>query len=170
MTNNTLYEIRSDYKNLVDMLELMMDEEIDIEKLEAINEKLAINRSELMDKSEAYAAVISKKKARAAYLKDEAKRLSAMAARELKVVDSLSERISEAMTDQGIPKIETAHFKFSFRKSTSVKITDMSVIPDRFKRVKVVTEPDKTKLKNHLKAFGELDGAELVETQNLQIK
>lgn len=119
---------------------------------------------------EAAGAVIAEKGARVAFLKSEAARLKAMADREQKIIDTLKQNISNAMTSQGTRKIETDHFKFSFRSSVSVEIFDFDLLPDRFKRVTTKTEADKTRIKNHLKAGGKLVGASLATKENIQIK
>ena len=43
-------------------------------------------------------------------------------------------------------------------------------LPLEYQRVKVTVEPDKTKLKEALKAGKTIEGVELVERQNIQIK
>ena len=66
-------------------------------------------------------------------------------------------------------KFKDARTVISWRKSTSVFIDCVpELLPDQFKKIKI--EPDKTEIKNILKAGGKIDGCKLVEKNNLQIK
>jgi len=67
-------------------------------------------------------------------------------------------------------KLETELFKFSFRKSESVKITDETIIPDEFFKEKTVKTLDKARVKQVLKEWNFMSGAELEIKNNLQIK
>lgn len=65
-------------------------------------------------------------------------------------------------------KIKTKSFDFSFRKSEQVEL--LGDVPEQYQRVKTTIEPDKTLIKQDLKAGASLDFARLIEKQNLQIK
>lgn len=67
-------------------------------------------------------------------------------------------------------KFETPKLALSFRKSVVVDVADVDKLPEEFKRVKTTVDADKTALKEALKAGALIDGATLVEKQNLQIK
>ena len=67
-------------------------------------------------------------------------------------------------------KFETPKLALSFRKSIVVDVADVDKLPEEFKRVKTTIDADKTALKEALKAGALIDGATLVEKQNLQIK
>jgi len=64
---------------------------------------------------------------------------------------------------------KTTKVNVSFRKSESLEISDVYKIPEDFLKYK---EPDvdKTALKNAIKAGASIEGAELVEKLNIQIK
>ena len=64
---------------------------------------------------------------------------------------------------------ESAKVKVSFRKSESVEIMEGAVIPDEYLRFKE-PEVNKTELKKALKAGLSIEGAYIVESQNIQIK
>lgn len=66
-------------------------------------------------------------------------------------------------------KFETTKVRLSFRKSESLEISEGAAIPDEYLKQK---EPDidKVELKKAVKAGLVLDGVQLVEKQNLQIK
>lgn len=73
-------------------------------------------------------------------------------------------------------KFESPKVAVSYRKSTAVEIDDMDKFISKYGRdaelVTVKTEyaPNKTNIKQFLKDGGQLDGASLVERQNIQIK
>jgi len=64
---------------------------------------------------------------------------------------------------------KTTKVNVSFRKSESLEISDIYKIPEDFLKYK---EPDvdKTALKNAIKAGASIEGAEIVEKLNIQIK
>ena len=72
------------------------------------------------------------------------------------------------MQEFGVVELKGKTIKLSFRKSESVEIDDIDALDDRFKRIKI--EPDKTAIKTALKIGEKVEGARLVENQNLQIK
>lgn len=67
-------------------------------------------------------------------------------------------------------KLETVHFKISWRKSTAVNIIDEELIGEEFKKEKITVSVDKKLIGEKLKAGEIVTGAELEEKQNLQIK
>lgn len=67
-------------------------------------------------------------------------------------------------------KFETPKLALSFRKSVVVDVADVDKLPEEFKRIKTMIDADKTALKEALKGGAVIDGAILVEKQNLQIK
>lgn len=168
----TLYKIQIDYQDLMkDLDDAINNPDITPEEMDALNDRLKINKEEFLQKADAYAAVIREKEARASFLSEESKRLALMAKQELSIADRLHERISEAMIQQGESKVTLSHYKLGFRKSESVEITDQELIPEYLMRIKPAPapEPDKVAIKAALKA-GPVPGAVLIEKQNLQIK
>jgi hypothetical protein len=134
-----------------------------------LDKLLEINQAEFTQKADAYAAVIGQKKARVDFLKAEAKRLTRMAQVEESIADKLKERISYAMTAHGLEKVETAHYKLGWRKSSTVEITgQIEDLPIEFVRVKV--EADKAAIKASFKAGEPVRGARIVENKTLSIR
>jgi len=64
---------------------------------------------------------------------------------------------------------ESAKVKVSFRKSEAVEIMDGAIIPDEYLKFKE-PEVNKTELKKALKSGLVIEGACIVENQNIQIK
>ncbi len=70
-------------------------------------------------------------------------------------------------------KFATARVAVSWRKSVAAELApgmDPAQLPIQYQRVKVTVEPDKTALAKALKAGETIEGVELVERNNLQIK
>ncbi len=64
---------------------------------------------------------------------------------------------------------ESAKVKVSFRKSESLEISEDAVIPDEYLKFKA-PDVDKVELKKAVKAGLHLNGVQIVENQNIQIK
>lgn len=79
---------------------------------------------------------------------------------------SLREWLKNALECQ---PFETARVRVSFRKSESTEI-DENVLDRKWCREKVTYTPDKTAIKNAIKAGQTVAGARIVVNQNIQIK
>lgn len=79
---------------------------------------------------------------------------------------SLREWLKHALECQ---PFETARVRVSFRKSESTEI-DESVLDRKWCKAKITYTPDKTAIKNAIKAGQTVEGARLVVNQNIQIK
>jgi len=114
------------------------------------------------------------------YLKNIESEVSALKAEEKKLADrrkvkenkfnNLKSFLSDYLSTEDLKKFETAKLKLSFRKSESTSITDESKLPEKFIKTEVITSPLKNDIKKALKSGEDVPGAELVESQNLQIK
>lgn len=67
-------------------------------------------------------------------------------------------------------KFSTSKCAVSFRKSETVEVDDMKLLPAELLRVKNIIEVDKTAIKTALKAGQEINGCRLIENVNTQIK
>ena len=67
-------------------------------------------------------------------------------------------------------KFKTLKVDVSYRKSTSVEVVDETKIPDEYLRTVTTITPDKTELAKLLKAGESVEGVQLKETNNIQIK
>lgn len=87
-----------------------------------------------------------------------------------KRIEALKWLITKAMDSLQYTEVKSPEVTLRFRKSSSVEITDSEALPEQILRTKTVVEPDKTAIKNALKAGEKIQGAQLVESRNLQIK
>lgn len=95
---------------------------------------------------------------------------NALAEREAKCrkkAEQLKEYLTYAL---GGEKFSTAKCAVSFRKSESVEVEDLTLIPAELLRVKASYEADKTAIKAAIKAGREINGCRLVENISAQIK
>lgn len=161
----TLFKIEQQYLSILEELN-----ETEGEITPEIAEKLLINEAELKDKAVNYALYIKKLKADEKVISEEVSRLQEFKVRNSKKIDSLELAIVKAMEMFGVDKIETPTLKLSLRKSESINILDESKLSDNFFTTKITKTVSKTALKDALKSGVEINGAELVINQNLQVK
>lgn len=118
------------------------------------------------EKIENLALFIKNLKAEAAAIREEEKRL----ADRRRAAENRSEWLKDYLTKNlGGERFSSPRVAVSFRRSESVKIDDLWKIPDQYMRYKD-PEPDKTMIKKALKEGETIEGVELVETQNIQIR
>lgn len=67
-------------------------------------------------------------------------------------------------------KFNTTTVDISYRKSSSVEISDIDQLPEAYRKSVTTVSADKTELAKVLKSGVEVTGAALVEHQNIQIK
>lgn len=80
--------------------------------------------------------------------------------------ESLKRYLAIALNYQ---KFSTDKVAVSFRKTSSVNVTDMSTLPEQYLKYAAPT-PDKTAIKNAIKSGEKIAGAEIVECQSISIK
>jgi len=66
--------------------------------------------------------------------------------------------------------LKTKSFSFGWRKSVSVEVLDEGLIPEQYKRIKTVIEPEKKLIKQDIEAGATIPGVCLKENMNLQVK
>jgi hypothetical protein len=67
-------------------------------------------------------------------------------------------------------KFSTVKVDISYRKSSSVNVLDMDKLPEEYKKSVTTVSADKLELAKILKSGTAIDGAEIVESNNIQIK
>ena len=163
----TIYELTSDYLNLLELAEDPdIDEQAFLDTLESIE-------GELEDKADNYAKVIRSLEADAAACDAEAKRLRAKKQTIENNVKRMKGALQYAMQTTGKVKFKTPLFSFGIRKNPASVVIDeqyIENIPDRFL---IPQEPmvDKMAMKEALKAGENLEGiCHLERTESLQIR
>jgi Siphovirus Gp157 len=166
MSNLSLYHIEKEYQALAS--EII---EAGGELTPELETALAINKDSLQLKAVQFALIIKDQENDIEVVKKEINRLQGLKSSREKSNERLEAIIKAAMELYGVMEIKGENFKLSFRKSTALKITDESKIPAYFKEKvpeswKIINADVKTALTK-----GEIvEGAELVNNKNLQIK
>lgn len=80
---------------------------------------------------------------------------------------SLKRYLDSALNGQ---KFNTTKVAISYRKSTSVEVLDVEKLPEAYRKTVTTVSADKTAISSALKAGELVDGATLVEKNNLSIK
>ncbi len=155
-----LYELATTYQEILEM---------DLEG-EQLDEMLSILEDDVADKAENIAKVMRTLEVEGVAYDDEIKRLQAKKQACTKKSTRLKDYLDVMLKSMEIKKLDGKLFKFSYRKSESVKLTDESKLPELYVKTKTTTSADKTAIKKALKAGEVIEGAEIEVKQNLQIK
>lgn len=84
-----------------------------------------------------------------------------------KKAESLKNYLDSALKGN---KFSTVKVDISYRKSTSVNVFDIDKLPEEYKKSVTTVSADKVELGKALKSGVAIDGAETVESNNIQIK
>ena len=162
-----LYNIAAEYRAAAEKLaELDLDAQTIADTLEGLSgdlETKAQNVAFFVRNLEATAAAIKQAEA------DMSARRKAMENR----ADSLRRYIFESMTVAGISQIECPHFRLAIKNNpAAVEIFEPGLLPASFMRTPEPPPPapDKTAIKEALKAGQDVPGARLTSGQRLEIK
>lgn len=161
--NNTLYDIKKEYLELINQVE-----ELEGEITPEIEERLTINQNELQNKAIAYHSVILSKDAFNMQIDNEIKRLQALKKRNNTLIDNLKNRLVGAIQTFGEFTIGTN--TFGLRKSERVEVEDVNQLPKEYKTIKVTEQADKVAIKKDLKLGKQIENCYIVEQFNLKIK
>jgi isopentenyl diphosphate isomerase/L-lactate dehydrogenase-like FMN-dependent dehydrogenase len=169
-----LYEITDRYTQALELIH-------DPDKYDQLNDTLESLDEPMQEKLESIGKIRQNKLAEAEALKAEADRLMERAKKAKKEADSLANYVEFTMKKHNFKKLETPLFKFSFRKSTSLVVTNIENVPEHFLKPQP-PKPDVAGMKKHIKQVFEEKGLEVPEDltdtlgvafetkENLQIK
>ena len=160
-----IYQIQNEYLLLINQI---IENGGEVTPQQELN--LQITRDQLQDKGTNYAFVIKKLDAECDIIDAEIKRLSELKKVRQNACERLKANISHAMQTFEVDKIESPLIKLSFRKSQSVNVADVNSLPNKYKTIKVTEQADKMKIKQALLNGEVIEGCEIVNNNNLQIK
>lgn len=154
---SSIYEIE---QQILDCIDFETGEILDSEKLNALQVERSV-------KIENIVLWIKNLEYEASAIKDEE---SVLKQRRINK-ENLSERLKDYVGQllDGM-KFETPKCRVSFRRSTQVNIIDETAIPAEYTKTEIVTKIDKKAIGDALKGGELIDGAELKENFNIQIK
>lgn len=154
---SSLYEIN---KQLLEATDLETGEIIDTDRFDQLQmerddklENIALWYKNLLSDAEAFKAEKNNFAEREKAAKSKA--------------DSLKKYLDTNLNGQ---KFSTVKVNVSYRKSTSVEVIDQEAIPAEYLRTFTTTAPDKAEIAKALKVGEFVEGVELKETNNIQIK
>lgn len=164
LQNNNLFHIQQRY---LDLMRLIQEAEGEITP--EIDQALAISQTELQEAAINIGFVIKNLDYNEDVVAREIERLTDLKHKITKGKELLKNRLSQSMQLFGIERIDSPTLQLSFRKSVAVEISDEMEIPAAYFN-QPLPKPDKTKIKEAIKAGEQVPGAELIERKNLQIK
>lgn len=167
----TLYELMDDYDYLYKLLSNgdAIDKETG-EVDELVAEQLWMCKDALNEKIQNYGIIVKQLIADAKMFDDELKNLEKRKQRAERNAEWLKEFLSTAMQQMEMTEFKNSKVNITFRKSSKVEITDPNKLDKKYMVEKTTYTPSKTMIADDLKAGIEVEGAKLVETQNIQIK
>lgn len=166
-----IYEISCEMQSIFDRLE--SGEGIDKETgeiLPEIMEAIALNKQNLQEKAIDYGYVLKALDDDEAVLDREIKRLTARKKSITNARDRLADNLQSVMEQYSIEKIEGKTITVSLRNSSYVEITDLNVLPEKYKHTEQVVKVDKNAIKEAFKNGEEIAGAEVLKRKNLSIR
>lgn len=162
-----LYVLAAEYRNAAEKLaDLEVDEQTMLDTLESISGDLEVKATNV-------AMFARNLESTAASIKEAEAAMSARRKAIERRAESLRRYLLTAMQTTGIKKIESPHFCLSVRDNPpSVDVFDAAQVPAEFMRQPEPPPPapDKTAIKEAIKAGKEVPGARLTQGQRLDIK
>jgi len=158
----SLYNITEQQRYLLSEIELMEGE-----LTPELEEQLTITATQLESKSIAYLEVITSRESFNSAIDIEIKRLQALKKRNSNLVSRLKENLLFAVKTFG--DFEVGFSKFGTRKSTTVEVEDINMLPKEYKTIKVTESANKAAIKKALQAGEDIEGCYIKENQNLKI-
>lgn len=154
---SNLYEINQEILNCMDLetgeiVDTDKFDQLQIEKTDKL-ENVALWYKNLLSEAQAF-------KAEKDIFADKQKRAE-------KKAESLKNYLDSALKGS---KFGTVKVDISYRKSTSVNVLDIDKLPEDYKKSVTTVSADKVELAKILKTGIAIEGAELVESNNIQIK
>lgn len=165
LEKHSLYQIRIDHLSLLQEIE-----DNDGELTDEVEQALVLTQDQFQEKAISYGFVLKTFDNTTSIIDAEIKRLMRLKERAEYHKGVFKQRLSEAMQQFGVEKINTPTLTLSFRKSESIEISDEDKVPDNFFDEKTVFTISKTRIKEAIKEGKQVPGAELISKQNLQVK
>ena len=138
------------------------------ESMAALADDLGALEGDIEEKIDNCCRVFRTLEAESEVYKQEAERFKGKANTTMNRAERLREYVGFCL-GQG-NKMKTELFTLSWRKSQAVEITNPDLIPEQYKRVTTISEPNKVVMKQDLQAGAEIPGAALKDNLSLQIK
>ena len=166
-----LYEITSEMRVLDELFLSCIDEETGEVKDDGVIDILEQElKLQLQTKGAGIIKSFKNSEAMLNGVDEEIKRLQALKKSISNQINSRKEYIVRNMEMMGITKIETELGNLSLRKSKSVNIYDESLIDKKFIEIETKEKISKTEIKKAIEAGENVQGANIVEKNSVNIK
>ena len=166
-----LYEITSEMRVLDELFLSCIDEETGEVKDDGVIDILEQElKLQLQTKGAGIIKSFKNSEAMLNGVDEEIKRLQALKKSISNQINSRKEYIVRNMEMMGITKIETELGNLTLRKSKSVNIYDESLIDKKFIEIETKEKISKTEIKKAIEAGENVQGANIVEKNSLNIK
>lgn len=167
----SIYDLSQDYKNVSMSLETIIESEEPKIVEEMAREVLEIIQSQLVEKADNVAKYIKNEELEIQGIKEEEKRLKELRQAREKTLNRFKDYVLQSLIELDFVKVKTSIGNISIRKSKAIKIDiDASELPKEFIRTNTTIDADKKALKDAIENGEKIDGVELVERVNLNIR
>jgi len=163
MQKNSLFQINSE---LVEVTNLLIENGGELTP--ELESRLQIAENELKAKSVNYYHVIKELESTTNMIDAEIKRLQELKKARVNTIEKLENALLYSMKLHGIEKIDTDTLKISLRRSKSVEVVDIDLLP--FNCLKIEKKAIKSEIKKLIEEGMEIEGAKIVENLNLNFK
>lgn len=162
-----LYEIA---QGMIDQLDIFLESEGNDSDKENYSEIMLFLKEEIKKKSSSIIQYIQNIQALNKSAKEEADRLQKLIKTRSNKLERLKSYLVTTLQVLEAKKIETDLGSYGLRRSSAVDVYDIAALPEEFIRVTEERKADKEKIKEYIKANGELKGARIVDNYSLQIR
>lgn len=167
----SIYKLSQDYKNISSLLESIVDNNAPEEVEEEAREILEIVKEQLIDKADNVAKYIKNEELEIQAIKEEEKRLKELRHAREKTLNKFKDYVLQSLIELDFVKVKTSIGNISIRKSKAIKVDiDSSELPKEFIITKTTIDSDKKALKEAIEKGEKINGVELVERVNLNIR
>ena len=158
----TLYEMTAAQKELYElMISGEIDEEVYVDTLEGIG---------IAEKIEGYCVVENELSGDLQKIESEIERLNAKKSAIENNIKRLKLRLGDCLLSMDTKKYSAGTYTVYRRETQQIIIDDLQKIPAEFMKTKVSETPNKTLIKERIKAGEEIGGAHLQTNQSITIK
>lgn len=164
-----LYNLTAECANLYDAIIASADEETGEADLSLVT-ALCERQDEWEKKAVSVACVYRALDSDSARIGREIERLTAIKKRLERERDRVKEGLANACNALGVEKVQGMYANISFRASEQTVIDNEGEIPDEYMTVKTTYTPNKTAIKEAIKAGKDVPGAHVEKRKNIQIK
>ena len=162
-----LYEIA---QGMIDQLDIFLESEGNDSDKENYSEIMLFLKEEIKKKSSSIIQYIQNIQALNKSAKEEADRLQKLIKTRSNKLERLKSYLVTTLQVLEAKKIETDLGSYGLRRSSAVDVYDITALPEEFVRVTEERKANKEKIKEYIKANGELKGARIVDNYSLQIR